>query len=90
MVSKRMLQLGTARSVIRELFEYGNQRVKEVGRENVFDFSLGNPSVPAPDAVNEMCIRDSPLVVCLAFPSTWILTCVSSDNKTERHNCLQL
>ena len=47
MVSKRMLQLGTARSVIRELFEYGNQRAKEVGRENVFDFSLGNPSVPA-------------------------------------------
>ena len=57
MVSKRMLQLGTARSVIRELFEYGNQRAKEVGRENVFDFSLGNPSVPAPDAVNENAIR---------------------------------
>ena len=57
MVSKRMLQLGTARSVIRELFEYGNQRGKEVGRENVFDFSLGNPSVPAPDAVNENAIR---------------------------------
>ena len=36
MVSKRMLQLGTARSVIRELFEYGNQRAKEVGRDNVF------------------------------------------------------
>lgn len=57
MVSERMLQLGTARSVIRELFEYGNQRAKEVGRENVFDFSLGNPSVPAPDAVNENAIR---------------------------------
>ena len=57
MVSKRMLQLGTARSVIRELFEYGNQRAKEVGRENVYDFSLGNPSVPAPDAVNENAIR---------------------------------
>lgn len=57
MVSKRMLQLGTARSVIRELFEYGNQRAKEIGRENVFDFSLGNPSVPAPDAVNENAIR---------------------------------
>lgn len=49
--------VGTARSVIRELFEYGNQRAKEVGRENVFDFSLGNPSVPAPDAVNENAIR---------------------------------
>lgn len=48
MVSKRMLGLGTARSVIRELFEYGNQRAAVVGRENVYDFSLGNPSVPAP------------------------------------------
>ena len=50
MVSQRMLQLGTARSVIRELFEYGHQRAAEVGAENVFDFSLGNPSVPAPAA----------------------------------------
>ena len=57
MVSKRMLGLGTARSVIRELFEYGNQRAAVVGRENVYDFSLGNPSVPAPDAVNEAAIR---------------------------------
>ena len=57
MVSQRMLQLGTARSVIRELFEYGRQRTAEVGAENVFDFSLGNPSVPAPAAVNETAIR---------------------------------
>lgn len=57
MVSQRMLQLGTARSVIRELFEYGRQRAAEVGAENVFDFSLGNPSVPAPDAVNETAMR---------------------------------
>ncbi len=57
MVSKRMLGLGTARSVIRELFEYGNQRAAVIGRENVYDFSLGNPSVPAPDAVNETAIR---------------------------------
>ena len=57
MVSQRMLQLGTARSVIRELFEYGRQRAAEVGAENVFDFSLGNPSVPAPVEVNETAIR---------------------------------
>ena len=56
-VSERMLGLGTARSVIRELFEYGKQRAAVVGPENVFDFSLGNPSVPAPDAVNETAIR---------------------------------
>lgn len=57
MVSERMLGLGTARSVIRELFEYGKQRAAMVGAENVFDFSLGNPSVPAPDEVNETILR---------------------------------
>ena len=48
MVNQRMLGLGTARSVIRELFEYGKIRAAQVGAENVFDFSLGNPSVPCP------------------------------------------
>ena len=57
MVSERMLGLGTARSVIRELFEYGKQRAAIVGAENVFDFSLGNPSVPAPPSINETAIR---------------------------------
>ena len=57
MVSERMLGLGTARSVIRELFEYGKKRAAEVGAENVFDFSLGNPSVPAPAEVNAAAIR---------------------------------
>ena len=57
MVSERMRGLGTARSVIRELFEYGKLRAAQVGAENVFDFSLGNPSVPAPDAVNDTAIR---------------------------------
>ncbi len=44
--------LGSQRSCIRELFEYGCQRAAVVGRENVFDFSLGNPSIPAPAEVN--------------------------------------
>lgn len=57
MVSDRMHQLGTARSVIRELFEYGKQRAAEVGPDQVFDFSLGNPSVAAPDALNQTAIR---------------------------------
>ena len=57
MVSERMLGLGTARSVIRELFEYGKQRAAVVGAENISDFSLGNPSVPAPAKVNEVAIR---------------------------------
>ena len=49
--------LGTARSVIREIFEYGNKRALEIGRENVFDFSLGNPSVPSPNCI-EKSIKD--------------------------------
>ena len=57
MVSERMKGLGTARSVIRELFEYGKLRAAQVGPENVFDFSIGNPSVPSPAAVNEEAVR---------------------------------
>ena len=53
MVSKDMLHYGTVRSCIRELFEYGNQRAAIIGAENVYDFSLGNPSVPAPKEVNQ-------------------------------------
>ena len=45
--------LGSNRSVIRELFEYGNRRANLGGRENVFDYSLGNPSIPAPPQVNQ-------------------------------------
>ena len=48
-----MYQLGTNRSVIRDIFEYANIRRAQVGEENVFDFSLGNPNVPAPAKVNE-------------------------------------
>ncbi len=53
MVSETMLALGRHRSVIRDIFEYGNQRKAEVGAENVFDFSMGNPSVPAPQIVTD-------------------------------------
>lgn len=51
MISEAMLKLGTTRSCIRELFEYGNQQAAIVGRENVYDYSLGNPSIPAPAQV---------------------------------------
>ncbi len=48
-----MMRLGKKRSTIREIFEYGNRRAKIVGRENIFDFSLGNPSVAPPNCVTE-------------------------------------
>ena len=53
MFNEKMLGLGQKRSVIREIFEYGNKRRAEIGNENVYDFSLGNPSIPAPEAVGE-------------------------------------
>ena len=53
MLSEKMLELGRNRSAIRVLFEYGKARAMEIGAENVFDFSLGNPSVPAPKEVEE-------------------------------------
>ena len=53
MLVNEMVQLGAKRSGIRELFEYGLKRKAEIGAENVFDFSIGNPSVPAPQAVQE-------------------------------------
>jgi len=56
-INEEMYGLGSCRSVIRELFEYGKKRAEVVGRENVYDFSLGNPSIPAPGIVNET-IRD--------------------------------
>ena len=52
MINNKMRELGAKRSVIRELFEYGKKRKAEIGEENVYDFSLGNPSVAAPDKVN--------------------------------------
>ena len=52
-VAEDMYKLGSQRSAIREMFEYGKKRAAEVGAENVYDFSLGNPTVPAPGCVNE-------------------------------------
>ena len=53
----KMMNLGKKPSVIREIFEYSNRRKAEIGAENVFDFSLGNPSIPAPKAVNDTIAR---------------------------------
>lgn len=57
MINERMLALGNEPSAIRELFAYGLQRKAEIGADKVFDFSLGNPSVPSPDAVREAIVE---------------------------------
>ena len=53
MISEKMKKLAENNSVIRAMFEEGQQMAREFGAENVYDFSLGNPSVPAPAAVNQ-------------------------------------
>ena len=57
MISEKMYGLGSKRSTIRELFEYGMKRAEIVGKENVFDFSIGNPTVPSPACVKESIIE---------------------------------
>ena len=51
--NQKMFGLGSRRSIIREIFEYSKARAAQIGAENVYDFSLGNPSVPAPTEVND-------------------------------------
>ena len=57
MLNEKNVQLGKVRSSIRELFEYGKKRKAEIGEDNVFDFSIGNPSVPAPEKVKDALIE---------------------------------
>ena len=51
MADKKMYELGAVRSKFSELFEYGQAQAAKIGWENIYDFSLGNPSIPAPDCV---------------------------------------
>lgn len=65
MFNSKAYALGANRSCIRELFEYGRSRAAVVGEENVLDFSLGNPSIPAPQAVEDAIreiLRETPSV----------------------------
>lgn len=57
MINDTMYARGAESSVIREIFTYANERKAQIGAENVFDFSLGNPSVPAPDEVRQSIER---------------------------------
>ena len=72
MINETMYGLGSKRSSIREIFEYAKVRAAEIGAENVFDFSIGNPSVPAPEAVNETIkklVEETPSVALHGYTS---------------------
>lgn len=56
MYTESLVNLGKVRSEIREIFEYGNKRKAEIGADKVFDFSIGNPSVPAPKTVDDAIV----------------------------------
>lgn len=56
MYTESLVKLGKVRSEIREIFEYGNKRKAEIGADKVFDFSIGNPSVPAPKSVDDAIV----------------------------------
>ncbi|MBP5209841.1 MAG: pyridoxal phosphate-dependent aminotransferase [Clostridia bacterium] len=67
-----MYALGASPSVIRAIFEYSLRRRAEIGEENVFDFSIGNPSVPPPAAVTDALlalVRDEPPVALHGYTS---------------------
>lgn len=57
MINETMYELGSEPSAIRELFAYGLARKAEIGNDKVFDFSLGNPSIPAPPAVKQAILE---------------------------------
>ena len=57
MYNQKSYELGSKRSSIREIFEYAKKRAGEIGADKVFDFSIGNPSVPAPKEVEEAILR---------------------------------
>ena len=57
MFDQKMLDIGYSQSTIRDLYTYGLKRKGEIGEDNVFDFSIGNPSIPAPKIVNDTLIK---------------------------------
>ena len=58
MISRRMQKMVAANSVIRAMFEEGLKLAREYGKENVYDFSLGNPNVPAPEALKKAALKN--------------------------------
>ena len=56
-LNQEALHNGQQRSVIRELFDYGQSKGREIGAENIFDFSIGNPSIPPPAEVQQAFLK---------------------------------
>ena len=78
MLNREMLTLGSKRSVIRELYEFGKLKAEKDGAQNVFDFSLGNPNVPSPQ-----CIEDA-LLQCAKEKDVHAYTSAQGDKNVRR------
>ena len=93
MINNTAYNLGANRSCIRDLFEYGCKRAAEVGRENVYDYSLGNPSIPAPEAVDETIraiLQDTPSLQVHGYTSAvgdFATRKAISDDLNARYGC---
>ena len=69
--NEKAYALGSKRSIIREIFEYSKKRAQEIGADNVFDFSLGNPSVEPPEEVGAALLQ---LLKDICLPRTFSIT----------------
>ena len=58
MINKYYTSMLSEKDIIFEIFQYSQEKAKIVGAENIYDFSLGNPSVPAPQSVNDTIIKN--------------------------------
>ena len=72
MISKKIQKALAGSSAIRAMFVEGNELAAKVGRENVYDFSLGNPATPAPAALNE-AVRDLVSWIRSLFTVIWTM-----------------
>ncbi len=76
-INQESYAYGAAKSSIREISAYGTRRKAEIGAENVFDFSLGNPSIPAPEAVRASIMK------CMELPATQVHSYTAGNGMAE-------
>ena len=93
MINQAYTGMLSEKDIIFEIFQYSLEKAKEVGPENIYDFSLGNPSVPAPASVNEtiseLLASADPLTLHGYSPSFGIMEVRQSiaDSLNQNFNC---
>ncbi len=91
MINSTAYHLGANRSCIRDLFEYGRSRAAIVGEDRVYDYSLGNPSIPSPAGVDEAIrriLQDTPTLQVHGYTSAvgdWETRKAIADDLNERY-----